>query len=108
MPFLGFAGTAGTRAFGSISRTIFTGGQQTFSTVGTFTWVAPAGVTAVSVFCVGGGGGAGSGESGGGGGGGGTAWMEDEGPQPRRRIWRGRAAAGGRGRSARGSGAELG
>jgi hypothetical protein len=33
--------------------------QQAFTTPGTYTWVAPAGITSVSVVCVGGGGGAG-------------------------------------------------
>lgn len=33
-------------------------GQQSYTTAGTFSWVAPAGVTSVSVVCIGGGGGA--------------------------------------------------
>jgi len=33
-------------------------GQQAYTTAGTFSWVAPAGVTSVSVVCIGGGGGA--------------------------------------------------
>lgn len=36
-------------------------GQQAFTTAGTFSWVAPAGVTSVSVVAVGGGGGSGGG-----------------------------------------------
>ena len=43
-------------------------GQQAFTSSGSFTWVAPAGVTKVSVLAVGGG--AGGGGNGGGGGGG--------------------------------------
>ena len=31
-------------------------GQQAYTTAGTYSWVAPAGVTSVSVVCVGGGG----------------------------------------------------
>jgi len=35
-------------------------GQQAFTTAGTFSWVAPVGITSVSVVCVGGGGGGGN------------------------------------------------
>jgi len=50
-------------------------GQELFATVGSFTWTAPAGVTSVSVVCVGGGGGgSGSTAGGSGGGGGGLGW----------------------------------
>ncbi|NCX94319.1 MAG: hypothetical protein EBX40_06565, partial [Gammaproteobacteria bacterium] len=35
-------------------------GQQSYTTPGTYTWVCPAGVTSVSVVCVGGGGAGGS------------------------------------------------
>ena len=51
-------------------------GQQTFTTIGTTTWVAPSGVTSVSVVCVGGGG-SGFGWIGGGGAGGGLAWRNN-------------------------------
>jgi len=44
-------------------------GQQAYTTPGTYTWVAPARVTSVSVVCVGAGGGAGTYFGGGGGGG---------------------------------------
>lgn len=51
------------------------GGQASYTTPGTYSWTAPAGVTSVSVVCVGGGGGGGAGYwAGGGGGGGGTGW----------------------------------
>lgn len=49
----------------------FSGGVL-YATAGTYTWVAPAGVTSVCVVCVGGGGGGGSSPSGGAGGGGGA------------------------------------
>lgn len=49
--------------------------QASFTTPGTYSWVAPAGVTSVSVVCVGGGGaGASTGSTSGGGGGGGLGW----------------------------------
>jgi len=51
-------------------------GQQTFSTAGTSTWVAPSGVTSVSVVCVGGGG-AGGYMRGSGGAGGGLAYKNN-------------------------------
>lgn len=44
-------------------------GQQAYTSAGTYTWVAPSGVTSVSVVCVGGGGGGNTGYAGGGGGG---------------------------------------
>jgi hypothetical protein len=58
-------------------------GQQAFTTAGTFTWVAPAGVTRVSVVAVGGGGGSGRrcatypATGGGGGGGGALAYVNN-------------------------------
>jgi len=51
-------------------------GQQTFTTTGATAWVAPSGVTSVSVVCVGGGGG-GGGWYGSGGAGGGLAWRNN-------------------------------
>jgi hypothetical protein len=51
-------------------------GQQTFTTTGTTAWVAPSGVTSVSVVCVGAGGG-GGGWYGSGGAGGGLAWRNN-------------------------------
>lgn len=53
-------------------------GTDTYSSAGTFTWTAPAGVTAVQVECWGGGGGGGGDDStrGGGGGGGGGAYSK--------------------------------
>lgn len=47
-------------------------GQQAYTTPGTYTWVAPAGVTRVCVVCVGGGGGGFNG-----GGGGGLGWRNN-------------------------------
>ena len=53
-------------------------GQQAFTTPGTYSWTAPAGVTSVCVVCVGGGGGGISGFAGGtGGGGGGLGWRNN-------------------------------
>ena len=49
-------------------------GQAAFTTAGTFTWTAPAGVTSVSAVTVGGGGGPASGN---GGGGGGLGWRNN-------------------------------
>lgn len=51
-------------------------GQQAYTTPGTYTWIAPAGVTSVSVVCIGGGGGAGK-YYGTGGGGGGLGWKNN-------------------------------
>jgi len=58
--------------------------QQAYTTPGTYTWTAPAGVTSVSVVCVGGGGSGGTGGSGGdtnsggaGGGGGGLGYKNN-------------------------------
>lgn len=50
-------------------------GQQEFTTAGTYSWVAPAGVTSVSVVCVGGGGGQNG--NGDGGAGGGLGWKNN-------------------------------
>lgn len=52
-------------------------GDATFVTTGTYSWVAPAGVTSVSVLAVGGGGGGGYTWSSGGGGGGGLGWKNN-------------------------------
>ena len=53
-------------------------GQQQYVTAGTFTWVAPAGVTSVCVVCVGAGGGPAANASGAGGaGGGGLGWKNN-------------------------------
>ena len=50
-------------------------GEEAYTTPGTYSWTAPAGVDEVSVVCVGGGGGGGQDSSGqGGGGGGGLGW----------------------------------
>ena len=60
--------------------TLTTVGQQSYSTAGTYTWTAPAGVTSAAIVVIGGGGGGGGNGSGGsawngsGGGGGGLAY----------------------------------
>ena len=51
------------------SGTLITGGQQEYTSAGSFTWTAPAGVTSVCVVCVGAGGDGGSNKHGDGGGG---------------------------------------
>ena len=68
--------TTGTSTFFSLNYNSFNQGQQSFTTPGTYTWIAPAGVYSVSVVAVGGGGRGGFGgqsatykASGGGGGG---------------------------------------
>jgi hypothetical protein len=48
---------AGTFSAASASATPVVSGQQAYTSAGTFTWVAPTGVTSVSVVAVGGGGG---------------------------------------------------
>jgi hypothetical protein len=60
---------AGPLSAASNSATIVSGGQQAYTTAGTYSWVAPSGVTSVSVVMVGGGGGANSDGGNGGGGG---------------------------------------
>lgn len=57
--------------------TALSGPQAEFLTPGTYTWVAPAGVTSVSAVCVGGGGGGGNGWSDAGGSGGGLGWKNN-------------------------------
>jgi hypothetical protein len=57
---------AGTFSASSASATPTAAGQDAFTTAGTFTWIAPAGVTSVSVVAVGGGGASSAGGSGGG------------------------------------------
>lgn len=65
MPLLGTRGAASARGFG-FGGAAAPQGQQAYTTAGTYSWVAPAGVTSVSVVAVGGGGR--SSQSGGGGG----------------------------------------
>jgi hypothetical protein len=64
---------------GSSGSTISNGREEIFSTPGTYTWVAPTGVTSVCVVCVGGGGASGKGRNwfGTGGAGGGLAYKND-------------------------------
>jgi len=58
--------------------TTSTPGQQAYLTPGTYNWTAPAGITSVSVVCIGGGGGGYDGSSSyGGGGGGGLGWKNN-------------------------------
>lgn len=52
-------------------------GQQSFTTPGSFTWVAPAGVTTMSAVCIGGGGGGGLSDNRSGGGGGELSWYNN-------------------------------
>jgi hypothetical protein len=61
-----------------VGSSIIAYGQEAYTTPGTYTWVAPAGVTSVCVVCVGGGGGGRWSSNGGGGGaGGGLGWKND-------------------------------
>lgn len=60
---------AGPLSAASNSATIVVQGQQAYTTAGTYSWIAPAGVTSVSVVAVGGGGSAGGGNGYGAGGG---------------------------------------
>ena len=64
---------------GSSGSTISNGREEIFSTPGTYTWVAPTGVTSVCVVCVGGGGASGKGANyfGTGGAGGALAYKND-------------------------------
>jgi hypothetical protein len=73
------SGGTGPASAASNSITMIVQGQQQYTTPGTYSWIAPSGVTSVSVFAVGGGGGGGicSSQGGGGGGGGGTAYMNN-------------------------------
>ena len=77
MPSIITIGAMSARGFGFGSKAAIVTGSQSYTTPGTYTWIAPAGVTSVSVVAVGGGGGAqkyycccgaGAGVSGGGGG----------------------------------------
>jgi len=62
-------------------KSVYVYGQDEYTSPGTYTWVCPQGVTAVSVICVGGGGGGDAGSDtvgvGGGGGGGGVAYRNN-------------------------------
>ena len=68
MPLLGTRGAASAKGFGFTASVSAPPGQQAYTTAGTYTWIAPAGVTSVSVVAVGGGGGYGFNIGGGGGG----------------------------------------
>ncbi|NDD55210.1 hypothetical protein EBZ39_15330, partial [bacterium] len=63
MPLLGTRGAASARGFGFGGLVVAISGQQGYVVPGSYTWVAPAGVTSVSVVAVGGGGGSGNGPS---------------------------------------------
>lgn len=68
MPLLGTRGAASAKGFGlTVGASGPPPGQQAYTTAGTYTWVVPAGVTSVSVVCVGGGGYSSGGWAGGGG-----------------------------------------
>jgi hypothetical protein len=68
----------GGSAAANSANTVVVPGQAQFTTAGTFSWTAPAGVTSVCVVAVGGGGGGVSTISGGnGGGGGGLGWKNN-------------------------------
>lgn len=54
MPIISSRGAASAKAFGFTANTAVTG-SQSYTTAGTYTWVAPVGVTKVSVVAVGGG-----------------------------------------------------
>ena len=71
MPLLGTRGAASAKGFGFTSAFVAPPGQQAYTTAGTYNWIAPAGVTSVSVVCVGGASGVGPQNQGAGGGGGG-------------------------------------
>lgn len=60
-----------------VPRTTLGGPQAEFLTPGTYTWIAPAGVTSVSAVCVGGGGGGGNTWVNAAGSGGGLGWKND-------------------------------
>lgn len=68
---VGSNGLTGPSSDASNSVTPTSGGQDEYTTAGTYSWTAPSGVTSVSVVCVGGGGSYGSYANGGCGGGGG-------------------------------------
>jgi len=74
MPLAITRGAAAASSFGFTSQFVQAPpGQATYATPGTYSWVCPKGVTAISVVCVGGGGGGvGSVNAGGGAGGGGA------------------------------------
>ena len=74
MPLLGTRGAASAGGFGLFAKTGAPPGQQAYTTAGTYTWVAPAGVTSVSAVAIGGGG---SGTSLGSGGGGGLRYVNN-------------------------------
>jgi len=58
MPAIITRGAASAKAFGWTNGGVAPPGQQAYTTAGTYSWVAPAGVTKVSLVAVGGGGGA--------------------------------------------------
>lgn len=72
-PMIAKGATVSVAVAGTASGFAAPPGEQLYTTAGTFSWVAPAGVTSVSVVCIGGGGSANC-YYGGGGGGGGLAY----------------------------------
>lgn len=63
--------------YGTLAYTVPPAGQQAFTTTGTFSWVAPAGVTSVSAVAIGGGGAGSAAHDGDGGTGGGLGWKNN-------------------------------
>ena len=57
MPLLNTRGVASVKGFGFGAKAGIVTGSQSYTTAGTYSWVAPAGVTSVSIVAVGGGGG---------------------------------------------------
>jgi len=77
MPIIGsFSGQYGFGRGGGLGVTL-NPGEAVFTRAGSYAWVAPAGVTSVSVVCIGGGGAGGVQWSSGGGGGGGLGWKNN-------------------------------
>ena len=77
---VGFGGSGGGRNLqyqGGTTANVAVSGQITYTTVGTFYWTAPAGVTSVSAVAVGGGGGGRTDGDLRGGGGGGLGWKNN-------------------------------
>ena len=54
MPRLATFGSGSSRSYGLLAKTAAAPGSQSYTTAGTYTWVAPAGVTKVSIVAVGG------------------------------------------------------
>ena len=77
MPTIITRGAASARGFGFAGKFVLKPSQQAYTTPGTYSWVAPAGVTSVSVVAVGGGGGGPNGGAATAGGGGGLGYINN-------------------------------